>query len=132
MYEYTIEVEEKDIDINGHVSNTKYLNWYVEAAVQHSEHLNLGYGFTKTLGVTWFAKEHHIYYKAPAFAGEKLQMQTWLESIGVSSAQRHYRLKNGEKVIGEAMTVWVMIDIKRQRPCRIPKEIIEAYQKTTL
>ncbi len=128
IYSYTIEVQKEDIDINGHVSNTHYLQWYVNAATRHSEALGVGYTFTQSLGVTWVAKEHHIYYKLPAFLGETLSMQTWIESIKTSWAERKYRLMRGEELIGEASTIWVMVDSKKQKPCRIPKQIIGKYE----
>ena len=52
-YKKIITVTQKDIDLNGHVGNIRYLEWFLAAAEEHSVKLGVGFealkGTTKTL-----------------------------------------------------------------------------------
>ena len=37
IFEVNIDVQEKDIDFNGHVNNLRYLEWMINLAIKHSE-----------------------------------------------------------------------------------------------
>ena len=130
-YSYRFKVKAEDIDFNGHVGNVTYLSWMIEAATRHSESVGFGYEQCLELGGTWVARSHRIEYKKPAFEGDELEMQTWIESIGKLLSVRRYQLlrPSDSAVICEGETEWVFVDRKRMRPMRIPAEIIEGFEK---
>lgn len=123
-------VPEDAIDFNGHVHNVTYLTWMIDAATAHSESVGHGYEACQTLGGTWVAKSHHIEYKRPAFKGDLLQMETWVEEIGKVMSIRRYVLTRKEDGVPvcEGKTEWVFVDLEKMRPVKIPKEIIEAFE----
>ena len=128
---YTFGVLAEHIDLNKHVNNVTYLTWMMEAAARHSNSVGFGFEQCRDLGGTWVAKSHTIEYRKPAFEGEELQMETWIESIGKVMSVRRYRLTRpvDDAVICEGKTEWVFVDARRQRPTKIPQEIIEAFSK---
>ena len=130
-YTYTFTVQKKEIDFNGHVHNVTYLSWMIEAATKHSESVGFGYEKCLELGGTWVAKSHNIEYKRPAFKGDALQMETWVEEIGKIMSVRRYviiRVSDGATVC-EGKTEWVFVDSKKMRPMKIPAVIIEGFKK---
>lgn len=132
-YSYRFEVAAEDIDHNGHVNNVTYLAWMIEAATKHSESLGLDYKVCRSFGGTWVAKSHKIEYRKPAFEGDELEMQTWIETIGKVLSMRRYQLlrpRDGA-VICEGETEWVFVDTERMRPMKIPAEIIEGFKKNS-
>jgi len=132
-YSYRFEVAAGDIDHNGHVNNVTYLAWMIKAATKHSESLGLDYEVCRGFGGTWVAKSHKIEYRKPAFEGDELEMQTWIETIGKILSIRRYQLlrpRDGA-VICEGETEWVFVDIERMRPMKIPAEIIEGFKKNS-
>ncbi len=130
-FTYTFNVLSEHIDFNKHVNNVIYLTWMMEAAARHSSSVGFGFEQCRELGGTWVAKSHTIEYRKPAFEGEELQMETWIESIGKVMSVRRYRLTRpvDDAVICEGKTEWVFVDARRQRPTKIPQEIVEAFSK---
>ncbi len=129
-YSYRFDVMAGDIDFNGHVNNVTYLAWMIEAATKHSQSVGYGYEKCRSLGGTWVAKSHRIEYKKPAFEGEELEMQTWIETIGkILSIRRYQLLRPGDSAtVCEGETEWVFVDTKRMRPMKIPAEMIEGFK----
>jgi acyl-CoA thioester hydrolase len=130
-YLYTFKVTKDAIDFNGHVNNVTYLAWMIEAATRHSESVGFGYETCLALGGTWVAKSHTIEYRKPAFEGEMLRMETWIEEIGRIMSVRRYVLKcaNNGIVVCEGKTEWVFVDTEKMRPMKIPAVVIEGFKK---
>ena len=130
-YVYRFKVRAEDIDFNGHVGNVIYLTWMIDAATKHSQSVGYGYERCRELGGTWVAKSHRIEYKKPAFEGDELEMQTWIETIGkILSVRRYELIRPGDNAaICEGETEWVFVDNKRMRPMKIPGEIIEGFER---
>ncbi|WP_428738781.1 acyl-CoA thioesterase [Sulfurimonas sp.] len=124
-----IVVKPSDIDENGHVNNLRYMEWFVDIAVEHSDSLNVGHVTLQAINRTWMAKEHHITYHLSAFEGDELELCTWIESVKTVQSVRKYELKNitTGKTICEGWTNWVFVEFTTFRPQKIPKELIEKY-----
>ncbi len=114
------------IDNLGHVNNVTYLQWCLEVAEAHwisktDAQLRQQY--------VWVVLNHHISYKNPAFVGEELETQTWIDSHKGVKSERHYqiiRLKDGKTIV-EARTLWCLLDGATRRPIKIPTEIANLF-----
>ncbi|UUO05242.1 acyl-CoA thioesterase [Blastopirellula sp. J2-11] len=130
IYEHEISVAQADIDMQGHVNNLVYLRWMQDAAVAHSVAENWGKRRYDELGCGWVVRAHAIEYLSPAFAGEELVVRTWLSDYFTASVLRQYeicRVDDGKK-LAKAETKWVLIDMIKRTPRRIPNEILAAFQ----
>ncbi|WP_201351845.1 acyl-CoA thioesterase [Hydrogenimonas urashimensis] len=132
LFGHRFTVPEKAIDFNGHVGNVNYLQWMVEAAAAHSE--SVGWDFERCIketGGTWVAKSHHIEYHRPAFAGEKLQIETWLDSIEKIKAVRRYRITriSDGTLLCEGRSEWIFVHAETMRPARIPEAVVRAFRQ---
>jgi len=129
IFSYTFTVLPDAIDLNGHVNNVTYLSWMIEAATKHSESVGFGHAACLDLGGTWVAKSHHIDYHKPAFEGDMLQMETWIDSIGKIMSKRCYRLTRfgDAALICTGETEWVFVDSHKMRPKRIPINIADTF-----
>jgi acyl-CoA thioester hydrolase len=128
-YKKRFTVQKEDIDLNGHVGNIRYLEWFLESATEHSEKLGLGFETLKAMHRTWVAKEHRIAYKHSALEGDELELETWLESIKSVQGIRKYVLRNAAngRLVCEGETTWVFVELDTYRPKRIPEELTRAY-----
>ena len=72
---YTFTVPQSAIDEYGHVNNVIYVQWMQDAAIRHGEAIT-EYQLAENTG--WFAREHRIEYLAPAYAGDEIEVRTWL------------------------------------------------------
>ena len=128
-YSKTITVPKEVIDGNGHVNNVVYVQWMQDIAVEHYSSI----GGVKAQGPesTWVIREHKIEYFLPAFAGEEIEVRTWVENVRRVRSLRKYEFvrKSDNKVLVKGETDWVFVDVKTGRPQAVPEEVIRVFQK---
>ncbi|HEX2698239.1 MAG TPA: acyl-CoA thioesterase [Anaerolineales bacterium] len=123
IYTKNFVIPESAIDENGHVNNVVYVQWMQDIAVEH--YSTIGGVFAQGTDSTWVVHEHKIEYLLPAFAGEEIEIKTWIESIRRVRSTRKYefvRISDG-KVLVKGETDWVFVDAKTGAPRVIPDEV---------
>jgi acyl-CoA thioester hydrolase len=121
---------DRDIDSNGHVNNLVYLQWMQDVAIAHSAAVGCT-AATTAAGCTWVARSHHIDYLRPAYAGDRISVQTWIvDATRKSSSPRRYRMVRDTDgtVLARGETLWVFIDTQTGRPRTIPPEVIACFE----
>jgi acyl-CoA thioester hydrolase len=127
-YSKTFIIPAAVIDENGHVNNVAYVQWMQEIAVEHYESIG-GTHPMQLLGATWVVREHRIEYLLPAFAGEEIEIKTWVENIRRVRSLRRYEFvrKPDGKVLVKGETDWVFVDAKTGTPRAIPEEVSKVF-----
>jgi len=128
VYFKTFLIPDSSIDGNGHVNNVAYVQWMQDIAVEHYEALG-GVHPMQLLGATWVVREHKIEYLLPAFAGEEIEIRTWVEDVRRVRSLRKYEFvrKSDGKTLVKGETDWVFADAKTGMPLAIPKEVSELF-----
>jgi acyl-CoA thioester hydrolase len=117
-----------DIDELEHVSNVVYLRWIQEVAIEHSRAVGYGGDAYHALGAVFVVRRHEIDYLAPAYAGERLRLTTWVDTWRGASALRRTVIERAEgDVVARALTLWAFMDRRSGRPVRIPPEVRGAF-----
>ena len=124
VFEYEIEVDPASIDGNGHVNNVEFVRWMQEAAVRHADAAGCT-AATRGAGATWVARSHRVEYKRPAFAGDRVRVQTWVVDYRKAFSARGYRFSRAADgvVLAKGETDWVFVDVTSSRPRTIPDDI---------
>jgi acyl-CoA thioester hydrolase len=129
IFHHPIPVTEEHIDVMKHVNNEVYLAWVVQAATAHSE--SVGYDLKKYFedGAAFVVRRHELDYLAPAFLGDELIVETWIADFAGAKTTREYKIirASDQKVIVEAKTLWVYVNLRSGRPTQIPESIITAF-----
>ncbi len=131
VYAKTITVPPSAIDSNGHVNNVAYLQWMQEIAVEHYATLG-GPDAQKPFG-TWFVREHRIEYFLAAFAGDEIEIRTWVENMRQVRSLRQYEFvrKGDGKTLVKGETDWVFVNVKSGKPVAIPQEVKAVFAALT-
>ena len=128
-----LTVAEADIDVMGHTNNVTYLRWLEQVAWAHSTALGLDWAAYQRLKRAMVARRHELDYLLPSFAGDELQIGTWLaENDGKLSMWRRYqviRAGDGQTLL-RGRTHWVCVDLESGKPRRMPEEFLKAYCAT--
>jgi len=126
-YAKTFTIPESAIDENGHVNNVAYVQWMQEIAVEH--YSSIGGAAAQAPDATWVVREHRIKYLLPAFAGEQIEVRTWIENIRRVRSLRKYEFvrKADAKVLVQGETDWVFVDTKTGAPRAIPDEVARVF-----
>jgi acyl-CoA thioester hydrolase len=125
---FTVPVDA--IDENGHVNNVAYVQWMQDIAVEH--YASIGGIEAQGKEATWVVREHRIEYLLPAFAGEELEVKTWVENIRRVRSLRKYEFmrKSDGRVLVRGETDWVFVDARSGRPIAIPEAVSNVFDLT--
>jgi acyl-CoA thioester hydrolase len=127
-----IVAQPDDIDELDHVSNIAYVRWLQLAATEHSSALGWDHAAYRKLGAVFVVRRHEIDYRAPAYAGERIQLCTWVEWWRTASTLRRTditRVSDGALLVS-AGTLWALVSIDSGRPRRIPEELRLCFSQT--
>jgi acyl-CoA thioester hydrolase len=115
------------IDENGHVNNVAYVQWMQDIAVEH--YASIGGIAAQGQDATWVIREHKIEYFLPAFAGEEIEIKTWVENVRRVRSLRKYEFvrKVDGKVLVKGETDWVFVDAKTGTPRLIPEKVSKVF-----
>jgi acyl-CoA thioester hydrolase len=126
-YTRSFTIPRDAIDENGHVNNVAYVQWMQDIAVEH--YASIGGIEAQGKNATWVVREHKIEYLLPAFAGEEIEIKTWVENIRRVRSLRKYEFirKSDGRVLVQGETDWVFVDSKTGRPLPIPEEVSSVF-----
>lgn len=128
IYTKSFIIPESAIDRLGHVNNVVYVQWMQDLAIEHYSSMG-GLEPIQAIGAVWVVREHRVQYLLPAFAGERIEMRTWVESTRRASSLRKYefvRATDG-KMLVKGETDWVLVDSKSGRPRPIPPGVAGVF-----
>ena len=129
-FRYETKVVPEHIDPNNHLNNIVYLQWMQDVAIGHVK-ANGVFDLTEAQGLTWFAKKHTIEYMSQGFLNDEITIITWVESATKISTLRKYHIyrKSDKKLLCKAETLWIMINLEKGRPAKIPADLIGIFDK---
>lgn len=129
VYTLQLAVDNTDIDVQGRVSNIRYVAWMQDAAVAHSTDRGWTMKRYASLSQGWVVRQHTITYKRPAFSGDIITVATWIAGYAPRRCLRRYafwRLAD-KTFLAEAETQWVFIDMKNGKPVSVPQDILQSF-----
>lgn len=77
----------------------------------------------------WIVYSWDIKIKKPIREKDKIKITTFAIDMNKFYAYRNFFVEKDGKIIVEAYCVFLLFDLKKMRPIKIPKEIAKAYQK---
>ena len=127
VYARSFTIPADAIDENGHVNNVAYVQWMQDIAVEH--YASIGGIEAQGPDATWVIREHRIEYFLPAFAGEEIEIRTWVENVRRVRSLRKYEFvrKTDGKVLVKGETDWVFVDTRTGVPRAIPEEVSKIF-----
>lgn len=123
-----ISVSEADTDRLGHANNVVYVRWLEDVSWAHIENLGMTWALHEKTGKAMAITRTEIDYLASANAGDQLLLGTWLTGCdGRLRSSRQFQLVRPAdgKTLVRAVSTHACVDLKSQRPSRIPKEFAE-------
>jgi acyl-CoA thioester hydrolase len=125
-----IRVRHHEMDPLGHVNNAVYLHYVEEAAIEHARVLGFDEARWRELGGAWVVRRHEIDYKAPAVAGDELDVTTRIVAIERVQATRRTTIVRARDAVllSEAATYWVWVGLDG-RPRRLPPEVLASLPR---
>jgi acyl-CoA thioester hydrolase len=106
-----------------------FIGWMQSAAVAHSAAQGWPAARYSALGQGWVVRSHAIEYLLPAYAGDHVEVETWVATMKKVTSLRRYRIvcKPDGALLATAETNWAFLDLSSGRPTRIPPEVGGAF-----
>jgi len=127
VYIRSFTVPSESIDENGHVNNVVYVQWMQDIAVEH--YASIGGVEAQGPESTWVVREHKVEYFLPAFAGEEIEVRTWVENVRRVRSLRKYEFvrKSDQKTLVKGETDWVFVNVKTGSPRAVPEAVVSIF-----
>jgi acyl-CoA thioester hydrolase len=121
-HEIAVGVAPADIDDLGHVNNIVYLRWVQEAATAH---WRAAAPPDAVDTVAWVVRRHEIDYRHAAMPGDRIVVRTWIGAAEGLTFERLTEILRADdrRVLAEARTLWIPIDVRSGRPTRVSEEV---------
>ncbi len=99
-----------------------------ETAAAHALELGVAVETLLDRGVAWVLSQLSITLDRWPVAGETLLIETWPEAASGTRIERRFRLLSGDgEVLGAAVTLWLVMDLERRRPVRLPEYVTATF-----
>lgn len=127
-FKTSIPVHYYELNSHQEVSPVAMLNYLEEAAIRHSK--NVGFSIEKllSLGKGWILNRWSVIFYAYPKWNEDVHIETWPFKFERFYATREFKITDSYgNLLGKATSLWILLDLNRKRPVRIPPEISETY-----
>lgn len=129
VYRARHHVAWRDLDMIGHMNNATYLEYFEDAAAQVGS--LYGWPVTRLIerGLAMVLRKMHIQYLRPALINDEIEVTTWFSHAERFRVRRHFAMHRcrDHELLAQATSLWVSIDLERQRPTRMLAEYIDAF-----
>lgn len=134
-FESELQVRPDDIDMNGHVHNSKYLDYVLAARFDQMERC-YGMSMEEFLerGLSWYVRAAYIEHKRPLHMGDRLLVRTQVAAVRSRGVKVEYQIirQDGGNGGGQTLSAkgyfdYVMVDKDSGRPQVIDADIVEKY-----
>lgn len=118
----SLQVRTYECDSYGHVNNAVYLNYLEFGRMDFLKQIGFDYDGILKAGYYLYVSHVDIYYKASAFFGDTLTIESYSSKMGAVTGTIHQRIINQNGVLcAEADVTWASVTTEG-KPSRIPAE----------
>lgn len=117
-----------EIDFKKRVLLTSIINYFNDVGSQQNEDLGITIDYLNEKKITWVLYKWDIdIIRYPLF-NETISVKTSAYSFNKFYAYRTYEIRDSNhNIIGSAKSTWILINIEKRKPMRIPKELYTIY-----
>lgn len=114
-----------DTDKEGRITPYNILKYFGETSASQTDEFLLDVE-EEVSNYGWMLYRWKVKINKYPKAKEKVYIETWISQLDRFYAYREFVILNEDnKVLGVASTVWLMVDMTKKRPVRIPNTFIE-------
>lgn len=128
MYEYDSRVRLSEVDQNQKMTLNAVLNYFQDCSTFHSEDVGAGMKLLEERKRMWVLSSWKIVVCRYPELCEKIKVATWPYEFGRGTGRRNFRMLGEDgRLAAYADTLWVFMDMEKQRPVRVDEDIASAY-----
>lgn len=128
MFEMEVTIPQVTVDYNHNLRITHLFSYLMEMGNLHSDSVGMPTSRLTEMGFTWML--YQLKYKINRLpkGKEKVTFKTWVSKGDRLKSFRETNVYDREgNLLVATTTVWLVVDIEKNRAVRIPEEITNAY-----
>ena len=119
---YTYRIRSADANAHGVLALPRLMDLMQDAARQNASALHASVEELHPMGLTWVLSRLRLVVEQYPLVGQEFLLETWPSGFDRSLVYRDYRFSSLEgKIWGRASSTWLVLDLKRRRPSRVPE-----------
>jgi acyl-ACP thioesterase len=132
-YHEGFQVRSYETDTQGRLQTPILCQFLEEAAVAHAAILGVAVESLIDSGVAWVLSRLHLKMERWPGADEVIEIETWPEAASRLFTERRFDILDpSERRIGAVSTLWLVLDLERRRPVRLPPLVTDRLHEHEL
>ncbi|MBR1571867.1 MAG: acyl-[Lachnospiraceae bacterium] len=128
MYTFKSRVRFSECDSEGRLTVIGLINYLQDCCTMQAEDLDIGISYLKEQDLGWFLTNWDICIKEMPFIGEEIYVSTWPYKFAGFIGSRNFKVENAQgELLAYADSLWVLMNLKKQAPNRLPELMKERY-----
>lgn len=129
-YEMPIRVRLSETDQDGVLTLFHLINYLQDSSTFHAEEVDMGLAWSREKNLAWILASWQLHIREFPRMGDRLIVKTWPYSFRGFLGGRNYSIEreSGELLV-TANSEWVLMDMKANRPARVQKSLVEAFDQ---
>jgi acyl-ACP thioesterase len=128
-----VRVRSYETDPNGRLQAPILCRYLQEAATIHAAQLGVSVGALVADGVAWVLTRLRLTMDRWPGAEDEIVIRTWPEASNRLITERRFEIRDvADEVLGSALTLWLVMDLEKRRPIRLPSTVVEALSRHDL
>jgi len=130
VFSTSIPVQPRDIDINGHVHHSVYLDYFIAARFDQMKRCyKMSMDDIMDMGFSFVARKYELQYKMPLMIGDTAVVKTWVMDMGRLHVDVGFSIESAGtgSVAARGGARFVLIDSRVKKAVPIPRNIRERY-----
>jgi acyl-ACP thioesterase len=104
-----------------------------EAATAHAAELGVAVDALVDSGVAWVLNRLDLHVQRWPHSDDEIVVETWPAAMNRLLTERRFRIVDSSgRETGRASTLWLVLDLERRRPVRLPAHVVENLQQLGL
>ena len=128
MYQYSDRVSYSEVDSQLNLTYYGLVNYMQDCSCFHSDDVGVGVHYLAPRDRGWFVTNYEIHINRRPKYLEHITIKTYPYQVRGMMARRLYTIETKEgEVLMYADSLWVLMDLKNNRPARLDDQIVAAY-----
>ncbi|MFL0252756.1 acyl-[acyl-carrier-protein] thioesterase [Clostridium neuense] len=119
-----------EVNYNNKANIVSIMNYMGDLATYQSEKLGVGIEYLMSNKIAWVVYKWDVHMDKYPEYDDTVTISTNPYSIRKFYAYRKFEIFNKGEKIGEANSLWFLINTEKRRPCRVPEDLYNAYGLT--
>lgn len=130
IYRQEFRVRAYETDPHGRLQAPILCKLLQEAATAHAAELGVAVETLIESGVAWVLSHLHLRVLSWPTADAEIMVKTWPEAANRLFTERRFEVVDpAGEILATASTLWLVLDLERRRPVRLPPVVLEALAR---